>query len=522
MPTGTISVLNVRVGSYTVAANMSGFKDQKQEKIEVALGAEKTVDFKLQLATVSETVEVVATSPDIDVSSGGTAQNIATQIIETLPTINRSITDFARISPFVNPTTLGSNSDQAHVDRRPSQPLQQHADRRRRQQRRVRPRRHRHARRPDRHPADQPRRDPGNPGRRLVRTTCGRVASRAAASTSSLADGTNSLHGTGYIFGRSESLIGSIPGIATTANPTPADTKVGTFSDKQSGFSLGGPIVKNKAFYFGNADFQRKLTAGRLLRQRQQRPAVEPNDAATVAAVVQTLKTQYGFDPGGLDEFSRPQNNDKVFVRTDFNLSSKNRLTARVNYVNGTQYVGTPTTTSYLLPDRYYSIQDKTTSSVGQLDTTLGGATFNEFRITYQRERNVRGDQPGFGHFPSTQVDMPSGASILFGTETSSQANALNQDIVEINDDITMVRGHHTFTVGTHNELFKFYNLFIQNFYGTYRFCGPTGTRRVCRSCRRDWRSPSRTTSRTIRATRTSRPTSACSSTGSTPATCGA
>jgi len=110
---GRFSILNVRVGRYTVAVTMSGFKDQRQENVDVQLGAERTVDFKLQLATVSETVTVTGESSPLDVSAAGTAENIAQGVIESLPTINRSITDFARVSPFVNPTTLGSSGDQA-------------------------------------------------------------------------------------------------------------------------------------------------------------------------------------------------------------------------------------------------------------------------------------------------------------------------------------------------------------------------------------------------------------------------
>jgi len=110
---GHFSLINVRVGRYTVTAAMSGFKDLKQENIDVQLGAERTLDFKMQLASVSETVNVTAEASPLDVSAAGTAQNIAEGVIETLPTINRSITDFARVSPFVNPTTLGSNSDAA-------------------------------------------------------------------------------------------------------------------------------------------------------------------------------------------------------------------------------------------------------------------------------------------------------------------------------------------------------------------------------------------------------------------------
>jgi hypothetical protein len=72
------------------------------------------------------------------------------------------------------------------------------------------------------------------------------------------------------------------------------------------------------------------------------------------------------------------------------------------------------------------------------------------------------------------RIDFLDGNHMIMGTENSSQANKLNQDIVEINDDFTWVKKSHTFTFGTHNELFKFYNLFIQNIYGNYEFAqGP-------------------------------------------------
>ena len=61
--------------------------------------------------------------------------------------------------------------------------------------------------------------------------------------------GTNSLHGSGFFFGRNEDFVGK--GIT--------DTKISTFKHKQGGGTVGGPIVKNKAFFFGTADYERKL-----------------------------------------------------------------------------------------------------------------------------------------------------------------------------------------------------------------------------------------------------------------------
>jgi hypothetical protein len=75
-----------------------------------------------------------------------------------------------------------------------------------------------------------------------------------------------------------------------------------------------------------------------------------------------------------------------------------------------------------------------------------------------------------FERFPSIRVDLPDGTNVSFGTEFSSQANKLNQDVIEFTDDFTFIKGQHTFTVGSHNEFYKFWNLFIQGYNGDYRF----------------------------------------------------
>src|SRR6185312_7320260 len=72
--------------------------------------------------------------------------------------------------------------------------------------------------------------------------------------------------------------------------------------------------------------------------------------------------------------------------------------------------------------------------------------------------------------FPFIQVDFPDNTNVKFGSENSSHANKLNQDVLELTDDFSLVTGNHTVTLGTHNEFYKFYNLFIQNLYGNYRF----------------------------------------------------
>jgi len=102
---GRFSMLVVRVGGpYTITASMAKFKTQEQSGIQVLLGETRKVDFTLQLESISETVTVVAELQAIDTERAGTAANIAMQTIMELPTISRSINDFARTSPTSIPT----------------------------------------------------------------------------------------------------------------------------------------------------------------------------------------------------------------------------------------------------------------------------------------------------------------------------------------------------------------------------------------------------------------------------------
>src|SRR5262249_34988205 len=104
-------ILNVRVGGpYTVTASLNGFKDQTEFNVIVALGEDYTVDLKMAVATLTEAITVTGESPAIDTSRAGTAANISRETIQSLPTIQRSISDFACTSPFVNAISFGNSA----------------------------------------------------------------------------------------------------------------------------------------------------------------------------------------------------------------------------------------------------------------------------------------------------------------------------------------------------------------------------------------------------------------------------
>ena len=161
--------------------------------------------------------------------------------------------------------------------------------------------------------------------------------------------------------------------------------------------------------------------------------------------ILNIAKNQNGYDPGGLGEVSTPQQNNKYFIRTDFNLSSKHQLTARMNYIDASRQLttsGIPSNLNYALPNNYYLQGNTNLGLVSQLNSALGKG-FNEFRIVYNRIRDAR--ELPTPLFPYVQVDLTDGNSVRLGSENSSHANELNQDIVELTDDLTLVRGPHVY-----------------------------------------------------------------------------
>ncbi len=450
---GRFEIPNVRVGGpYSITASLSGFKDQVQQGLSVKLGDEAHVSLKLEVQAVAETVTVTAdVNPLINPGRTGAASNVYKETIESLPTLNRSLNDFARLSPYFNTdegqgglTVAGKNYryNNIQIDGAVNNDLFGLAS-------------------------------SGTPGGQagtnpisldaiqevqlVVAPYDVRLGGFTGGGINAVTrSGSNSFHGTGYYFFRNQDLVGD----------GPLQKQLGEFNNKQYGASLGGPIMKDKAFFFVTGE-QTKRNAPSGFSVGGSGVNFKGSQAL-VQRVVDTLKTKYGFDPGGLQEFTYARDSDKIFGRLDFNLAKGHQLTVRHNFINaGDDNFGTLNENTYSLPNSEYRFLSKTNSTVAQLNSTFGSRKYNELRLVYTRIRESR-DFPK--RFPYVQVFLPDNTSIIAGTERSSQANSLNQDSVELTDDFTFYQGNHAITVGTHNEFFKFENLFIQDLLGNYAF----------------------------------------------------
>ncbi len=459
---GRFTLLNVRVGGpYAITAKLAGFKDESLKDVTVALGEDRSVKITLKLATVTETVQVVAETPQIDPTRAGAGANIPNMVKEVLPTIQRSIYDIARVNPLFNATGSGAGDgasvvsvagasfryNSLQIDGALNNDLFGLAG---------------SAGTPGGAMETQPIAFDAIQEIQLVVSPYDvRQGGFAGGGINAITkSGSNAFHGSGFYFGRNQKWVGK-----------GADNRaIATFNEKQGGGSLGGKLVTNRVFFFGATDsFRRQRPVGVSVGGSGVQYS---GSTALVDQYLAILKNTHGYDPGvdSKAEVSRTTNNDKVFGRLDFNLGRRNQLTVRHNFVNALSDIGTPSATFYKTPDNYYRFVDKTRSSVAQLNSTFGKGV-NELRVAYTTVRDRREPQPfETKAFPQVTVTLATGVTIQSGREQFSAANELDQDILEITDSYTVVKGGHTLTLGTSNQFFDFRNLFIRDNFGSYNF----------------------------------------------------
>ncbi len=231
---------------------------------------------------------------------------------------------------------------------------------------------------------------------------------------------------------------------------------------------LGAPIIKNKLFFFVSAEL------GRIKTPTSSFNAGDPKAVLSVAqaqAIADTLQNRYGYNPGSFGVFDQQTNSDKLFVRFDWNINDKNQLTLRHNYINAFDDKITRSSAAFAFSNNGYRFTDKQNNTVLELRSSINQNLSNNLILGYSRIRDRRAFNGDL--FPQVRINNFNGSSsqsVVFGAEASSTANELDQDIFELTDNFKILAGKHTFTVGTHNEFFKFRNLFMNNFAGSYSY----------------------------------------------------
>ncbi len=272
--------------------------------------------------------------------------------------------------------------------------------------------------------------------------------------------GTNKISGSVYFKYRNEGLAGKTP----TDDPDYEREKLPEFSAKTYGFNLGGPIIKNKLFFFANVEMQDNQTPRPYIMDDY----VGNTDAAGLQALRDYSIANYNYDPGTYGDVTDALKGQKFFLKLDWNINKKHKLMVRNQYTYGES--SSPGHSDY--NDLYYSnsgvlFPSTTNTTAIELKSRFSPTKSNNLKISYayvHDNREVMGDR-----FPGVTIDDGDG-TIHLGGEIYSSGNELSQKIFTITDNFQMNMGKHTLTIGTHNEFYNIYNLFMRRAYGYYDF----------------------------------------------------
>lgn len=447
---GYFTLNNVNVGGpYTITVTYVGYEPSVRNDIYLSLGQTQDIDFDLQESS-TQLDEIVVTANDLfDGNRTGSETNVSEEFISSTPTVERGLNDYLRLSPqasvgnaaatnsgaisfagvnnrfnaiFIDGAVnndvfglanSGTNGGQAGIS-----PIS-----------------------PDALEQIQVVLAPYD-------VTLGGFAGGGINAVTR--SGTNDWSGSAYYFTRNENLSGKTP----TDNPDVERTKLAPFTVNTYGARVGGPLIKNKLFFFANVEIEDR---------EEPRPFI-PEDYignATVAdleAVADALQSRYGYDPGGFLNNSQTTQGEKFLVKFDYNINQSNKLSVRHSYVKGdTKIFPRPSNTQVNFDNVGYGFPSTTNSFAAELKSNWGNNISNNLIIgvtTVRDDRDVLGD-------PFPQIIMQDGsARVVAGTDNFSYANIVFQDVYTLTNNLNIYKGKHTWTIGTHNEFFKIQNLF--------------------------------------------------------------
>ena len=281
--------------------------------------------------------------------------------------------------------------------------------------------------------------------------------------------GTNDFHGSVYGFGRNQSITGnSIDG---------TDAKIGTaYHDYQTGFRLGGPLVKDKLFFFTNAEIARNQAPVFYGAGTQGSP-VTLDLASKIAS---NLQTKYNYNPGVYQNANTYANSNKIFGRLDFNLNDKTSLVLRHNYIKSEATNLERSQSLFNFGSQDFVQNNLQNSTVLEVKSNFSNALSNSLVLGYTNIHDFRALVGGASSvFPQVQINnvgldpaknYAGSNQILLGSNREAAIFNQRQKTFEFTDNLTFYKGRHALTLGTHNELYKIDYGFVNSWNGRIEY----------------------------------------------------
>ena len=468
---GRFTLQGLRTGGpYKIEVSFIGFSKAVYSEVTLFLGENFVLNAELK-SNVVETSEVtiVGSRPSAFSSDKtGAATNISSNQITSLPSVSRSITDITRLSPYggngmsfggtdgrtANFTVDGANFNNNFglSDRLPGGGTPISIEAIEELQVVIAP-------------FD-------------VRQT-NFIGGGVNAITKS---GTNTFKGSAYIYHKNENLRGDAVNRQQIAGAREKD------QNTTYGFTVGGPIIKNKLFFFVNAEMAKTPTIANRWKASTDGVADADNYISrttidNLQTVSDFVKSKYGYETGSFTNFPADEENNKLLARLDWNITNNHRLALRYNYTKN-RYWSAPNASSMdggtrmsearmskesmSFANSMYSMDNLVHSFSVDLNSRLADNLSNQFLATYSKLDDVRGTNSA--PFPFIDILKDGQAYMSLGYELFTWNNGVHNDALNIKDEVTYYSGNHKIVGGIAYEYKMADNSYMRNGTGYYRY----------------------------------------------------
>lgn len=457
---GRFTLPGMRIGGpYKVTVSFVGYQEYTQENIMLGLGQNYVLDAPM-VETGTELQEVVISSNSImNDERTGASTNIGVATLNSLPTIGRNISDFTRLTPQANGRSFSgadSRFNNLTIDGSIFNNSFGLSD----------------------VPGGQTNSTPISlDAIQEVQVNIAPFDVRQGGFTGAgvnavTRSGTNEISGSVFFNTRNEKFVGD--------KAKGEEVVTQDFSVNQRGFRIGGPIIKDKLFFFINGEQERRDDPA--TQYVALRPGQNDNDAnvsRVLASDLDGLKNYlintFGYDPGAYENYALETRSDKALIRLDYNMSQRSKFSIRYNYLKSSRDV--PTSNSGSFSDRRdngfalnfqnanYVINNDINSIIAE-HNFLGDRFSNNVIAGFTANRDYRSSRGGI--FPLVDILEGGRNYTNFGYEPFTPNNVLNTDTWQFQDNFTYYTGKHTLTAGLNFEAFKFENTFTPTYYGQF------------------------------------------------------
>ncbi len=286
--------------------------------------------------------------------------------------------------------------------------------------------------------------------------------------------GTNQFTGSLYRQFRNEGMVG------TEAKGIPFNS--GTFEFANTGAYLGGPIVKNKLFFFGNADTETLKQPGTTFTANPGGAAPVGNMTRVLAsdlnALASFLDSRLQYKAGEFEDYPFKTPGKRYLFKTDYNLNSANKITARYIHLDSESDVRANNSSSLGWGNRggttqalnfsgtNYTILENIRSVVGEWNSTIGGSMANAFIVGYTSQDESRGAIDTL--FPLVDILDNATTYTSFGSEPFTPNNELRYKTFQVQNNFMKFIDRHTVTIGATLERYESENVFFPGSQSAY------------------------------------------------------